>query len=224
MATLFKKIRTLFQANLHDLADKAIEKNSLAVYDQYIRSAAREIEEFRKTITPMFAQVKSSRRRRDMLANRAAKYDLMVDSFLRQKKKTEALVTQRKFISTMKLIRTYDQSLEKQVRAAEQLNDILVKLEGRLDIAKHEREELEFLLKLADSKEKSTKAVRSLDALVGEGDADLARAAESVRSRLDHADAAWEIQTDRLDYQLDDAMNDIELEADLAERMDRLGL
>lgn len=224
MATLFQKIRTLFQANLHDLADKAIEKNSLAVYDQYIRNAEHEIVEFKKTISPMFAQVKSSRRRREALANRAAKYDILVDNFLRRKKKTEALVTQRKFVSTMKLVRAYDASLEKQVRAAEMLNDILIKLEGRLEIAKHEREELEFLLNLAQAKEKSTGAMRSLDSLIGAGDADLARAAESVRSRLDHADAAWEMQTDRLDNQLDDAMGDIELEADLAERMDRLGL
>lgn len=224
MATLFQKIRTLFKANLHDLADKAIEKNSLAVYDEYIRNAEREIADFKKTIAPMFAQVKSSRRRRDVLADRAAKYDILVDNFLRQKKKTEALVTQRKFVSTMKLIRAYDASLEKQVRAAEMLHDILTKLEGRLDIAKHEREELEFLLNLAKSKEQSAKAMKSLDQLIGAGDADLARAAESVRSRLDHADAQWEVQTDRLDHQLDDAMNDIELEADLAERMDRLGL
>ena len=47
MASLFRKIRTLFLANLHDLADKAIEKNSLAVYDEYIRRAEAEIAEFR---------------------------------------------------------------------------------------------------------------------------------------------------------------------------------
>ena len=77
---------------------------------------------------------------------------------------------------------------------------------------------------MVNRKEKSTQAIRSLDDLIGQGDADLSRAAESIRSRLDHADAAWEVQTDRLDHQLDDAMDDIELEADLAERMDRLGL
>ncbi|HFC11703.1 MAG TPA: hypothetical protein ENJ56_02570 [Anaerolineae bacterium] len=224
MASLFQKIRTLFKANLHDLADKAIQKNSLAVYDQYIRAAAREIEQYRETMTPMFAQVKQSRRRRDALADRAAKLDIMVDRYLRARKKTEALVTQRKFISTMKLIRTYDQTLEKQVRAAETLHDILTKLEGRLEIAKQEREELSFLLNLAKAKETSTQAMRSLDALIGQGDEELATAAESIRSRLDHADAAWELQTDNLDSQLDSAMDDIELEADLAERMQRLGI
>lgn len=224
MATLFQKIRTLFLANLHDLADRAIEGNSIAVYDQYIRNAEREIEQYRQTISPLFAQVRETRRRRESLADRAARYDLAVDDFLRRGKKTEALVTQRKFVSTMKLINTLDSTLGRQVGAAETLRDVLTKLEGRLEIAKTEREELQFLLNLAEAKESSASAMRSLDALVSDGDADLARAAESVRQRLDHADAAWEVQTNSLDAQLDSAMNDIELEADLAERMARLGL
>ncbi len=224
MASLFQKIRTLFKANLHDLADKAIQKNSLAVYDEYIRQAQREIEQYRETMLPMFAQVKQSRRRRESLADRAAKLDIMVDRYLKERKKTEALVTQRKFVSTMKLVKSYDHTLERQVRAAESLNDILTKLEGRLEIAQHEREELGFLLNLAKSKEASAKAMRSLDTLIGEGDEELATAAEAIRSRLDHADAAWEMQTESLDSQLDSAMDDIELEADLAERMAKLGI
>ena len=124
----------------------------------------------------------------------------------------------------MGLIKAYDQSLDRQVSAAETLNDVLLKLEGRLDIAKQEREELSFLLNLAKAKETSTKAMKSLDSLIGQGDEELQTAAESVRRRLDHADASWELQTNNLDDQLDTAMNNIELEADLAERMDRLGL
>lgn len=224
MASLLQKLRTLFKANLHDLADKALEKNSLAVYDEYIRQAEREVQEFRATITPIFAQVQATRRRREALATEAAKLDLATDRFLQQRKKTEALVAQRKFSATMRLIESYDRSLERQVRGAETLQDILLKLEGRLDIAKQERGELAFLLEMAKAKEVSTQAMRSLDALMGQGDADLTRAAEGIRRRLDHADAAWEVQTDSLGAQLDETMNNLELEAELAARMERLGI
>jgi phage shock protein A len=224
MASLMRKLRTLFRAKLHDAADKALQKSDLAVYDDYIRQAERELEEFKKTIAPMFAQVKTSKRRRDNLATNAAKLDIMVDKYLTQRKKTEAMVTQKKFRSTMDLIQTYDASLEKQVAALEKLRDIEVKLDGRLDIAKQEREELNFLLQLAKSKEVSTKAMKSLDSLVGYGDTEVAQAAENIRQRLDHADAAWELQTSNLDNQLDSAMHSLEVEADLAARMDRLGL
>jgi hypothetical protein len=172
----------------------------------------------------MYGQVKQSKRRREALAENAARLDLQIDLYLRDGKKTEAMVTQKKLNSTMELIRTYDASLEKQVAALEQLDDVRIKLEGRLDIARQEREELSFLLQLAKSKEVSTKAMKSLDSLMGQGDAEVANAAENIRQRLDHADAAWEVQTSSLDQQLDNAMQDLAVEAELAARMEKLGL
>ncbi|MCP4358994.1 MAG: hypothetical protein GY796_13320 [Chloroflexi bacterium] len=224
MASLFQKLRTLINAKLHDAADKALEKSDLTIYDQYIRQAERELETFKKTIAPMYAQVKTSGRRRENLANEAARYDIQIDRFLKSGQRTEAMVTQKKFNSTMDLINTYNASLERQVSALEQLHDVEVKLEGRLTIAKQERQELGFLLQLAKSKEISTKAMKSLDSLMGSGDMEVAQAAENIRRRLDHADAAWEVQADSLDNQLDGAMHSLEVEADLAARMERLGL
>ncbi len=224
MASLLQKLKTLFKANLHEIADRTVQQNDLAVYDQYIREAEREVSEFKATIAPLFAQVKASRRRRDELADKAAKYDLAIDQFLVQGKATEAMVVQKQLNSAMGLIDTYDASLERQVTAAERLDDVRVKLEGRLAIARQEREELAFLLQLARAKETSAKAMRSLDSLMGEGDYEVAQAAENIRRRLDHADAAWEVQTGSLDRQLDEAMNSLEVEAQLAARMERLGL
>jgi phage shock protein A len=224
MASLFQKLRTLVRATLHEMADQAIQKSDLAVYDDYIRQAERELAEFSATITPMIAQVKTSKRRRDALANKAAELDYLVDDFLRRGKRTEAMVTQKQLLSAMELIQAYDGSLERQVAAAEKLEDVRVKLDGRLAIARQEREELAFLLQLAKAKELSGQAMRSLDSLMGQGDADVARAAENIRRRLDHADAAWEVQASSLDNQLDEAMHSLEVESELAARMERLGI
>jgi len=224
MASLFQKLRTLFKANLHDMADKALEKSDLAVYDEYIREAEQEVAEFKSSIAPLFAQVTTTHRRREALADKAAGLDLMVDRYLLQEQQTEAMVTQKQLSSILNLIQTYDASLQKQVSAAEKLDDVQVKLEGRLAIAKQEREELAFLLQLAKSKEISTRAMRSLDSMMAEGDLEVAQAAENIRRRLDHADAAWEVQTSSLDRQLDDAMHSLEVEAELAARMERLGI
>ncbi len=224
MASLFQKLQILLKATLYDAAEKALAKGDLAVYDEFICQAEREVEQFKQTIAPMFAQVKQSSRRREALAEKAARLDLQIDLYLQKGKQTEAMVTQKKLNSTMELVRTYDASLETQVAALEQLEDVRIKLEGRLEIAKQEREELSFLLQLAKSKEVSTKAMKSLDSLMGQGDAEVADAAENIRRRLDHADAAWEVQTSSLDRQLDSAMSDLAVEAELAARMEKLGL
>lgn len=224
MASLFQKLRTLVKATLHEMADQAIQKSDLAVYDEYIRQAERELNEYKRTIGPMIAQVKTTKRRRENLANKAAELDFLVDEYLRQDKQTEAMVTQKQLLSAVELVKTYDASLERQVAAAEMLDDVRVKLEGRLAIAKQEREELAFLLQLAKAKEVSAKAMRSLDSLMGQGDMEVSQAAENIRKRLDHADATWEVQASSLDNQLDDAMHSLEVEAELAARMERLGL
>ncbi|HZD11267.1 MAG TPA: PspA/IM30 family protein [Candidatus Binatia bacterium] len=224
MASLLQKLKTLFRANLHEWADRAVQRSDLAVYDEYIRRAEQELSEFKRTIGPMVAQVKTTKRRRDALADKAAELDAFVDHFLLKDQRTEAMVTQKQLSSTLDLIKTYDASLERQVTAAEKLRDVEVKLEGRLAIARQEREELGFLLELAKAREVSTNAMRSLDSLMGQGDSDVAQAAENIRKRLDHADAAWEVQSSSLDQQLDQAMQSMEVEAELAARMERLGI
>jgi phage shock protein A len=224
MATLFQKLRTLFRANCTSLPTGRLRR---VTSPSTTTSSARPnelLETFKKTINPMIAQVATTRRRREALAEHAVRLDAAVDHFLTQNKRTEAMVTQKRLTSTLELIKTYDGSLERQIAAAEELRDVETKLEGRLAIARQEREELGFLLQLAQAKEVSTQAMRSLDSLMGQGDSDVARAAENIRRRLDHADAAWEVQASRLDNQLDDAMHSLEVEAELAARMERLGI
>ena len=150
--------------------------------------------------------------------------DYQIDADVDEQEELEESNIRRRISSILEMIKTYDASLEKQVAAAEKLDDVRIKLDGRLAIARQEREELAFLLQLAKSKEMSTQAMRSLDSLMGEGDREVAQAAENIRRRLDHADAAWEVQTSSLDQQMDDAMYSLEVEAELAARMDRLGI
>jgi phage shock protein A len=80
------------------------------------------------------------------------------------------------------------------------------------------------LLELAKSKELTAKTMKSLDDLSGVGDADVARIADSIRTRLDKASADTEIRAQTLDKQMDDILNKGELDAQLAARKQRLGL
>jgi phage shock protein A len=45
MATLLEKVSTLISANLHSLVDQALQSNSLAVIDQYIRQVEDQLVE-----------------------------------------------------------------------------------------------------------------------------------------------------------------------------------
>jgi phage shock protein A len=104
------------------------------------------------------------------------------------------------------------------------LLDAKLKLEAKLTTVKQEREEMQALLDLAKSKELTAKTMQSLDNLMGSGDQDVARMAESIRARLDKAQARSEMQAQRLDVQMDELLERNTLETQLAERKKRLGL
>ena len=83
---------------------------------------------------------------------------------------------------------------------------------------------MQALLDLARSKELTAKTMTSLDNLMGSGDQDVARMAESIRARLDKASARSEMQSSRLDAQMDDLLERHTLDTQLAERKKKLGL
>jgi phage shock protein A len=66
--------------------------------------------------------------------------------------------------------------------------------------------------------------MKSLDALEGVGDTDISRVADSIRARLDRADAEVEMRTGRLSSQMDQVLGKDRLDSQLAERRRRLGL
>ena len=83
---------------------------------------------------------------------------------------------------------------------------------------------MQALLDLARSKELTAKTMTSLDNLMGSGDQDVARMAESIRARLDKASARSEMQSSRLDAQMDELLERHTLDTQLAERKKKLGL
>ncbi len=109
-------------------------------------------------------------------------------------------------------------------REYQSLMDARLKLEAKLTTIKQEREELEALLDLAKTKELTAKTVKSLDDLAGVGDADVARIADSIRTRLDRASAETEMRAASLDKQMDEVLGRSELDAQLVARKARLGL
>jgi len=224
MADLLKKIQTLISANLHAMVDSALKANSMAVFDQYVREVEDNLENLEDAIATVGGELKTLRRKKADLDRRAADLDRNIDIFLREGKEDLALAAQSKLNSVNRLIQNYDEMLERQETEHQSLKDARLKLEAKLTTVKQEREELQALLDLARSKELTAKAIKSLDDLMGSGDADISRVAEGIRARLDKASARSEMLAGSLEAQMDEVLERSTLEAQLAERKARLGL
>jgi phage shock protein A len=224
MASLLEKVSTLISANLHAMVDKALKANSLAVFDEYIRQAENNLDALEDAAATIGGNVKTLARKVEQYRADAAKLDADIDALLQQGKEDLAAAVQAKLNTTSKLLAQYQADYTKTQTEYQKLLDAKLKLEAKLTTIKQEREEMQALLDLAKSKERTIGAIHSLQDLEGVGDADIARITESIRSRLDQAEARVEIESSRLESQVDEALGKAELDMQLAERKKRLGL
>jgi phage shock protein A len=224
MASLIDKVQTLISANLHAMVDKALQSNSVAVMDEYIRQAEDNLEKLEDTVVTVGGTVKTLKRKAEHYQAEAEKLDQSIDTLLLQGKKELAAAAQSKLNSTQRIASDYEAQWQEQQKQYEQLLGARRKLEAKLTTIRQEREHMQALLELAKSKEVAIKAVKSLDDLTGLGDADIARIGESIRARLDRATAQSEMYAGRLDAQMDEVLEQSAIDSQLAERMRRLGL
>jgi phage shock protein A len=224
MASLLDKVATLIKANLHYLVDQALKQNSLAVIDQYIREVENNLDKLEDAAATVGGQVKTLKRKFDEFQTKADELDRNIDILLQEGREELAVAAQSKLNSTQRLADEYGEQHERQRAEYEKLLDAKLKLEAKLTTIKQEREELQALLDLARAKELTAKAISSLDDLVGAGDDDIGRIAESIRTRLDKASARGEMAATRLDAQMDEVLERTTIDAQLAERRKRLGI
>jgi phage shock protein A len=224
MASLLEKTQTLVSANLHEMVDRALEANSVAVLKQYTRDAERNLDDLEEAAATVGGEVKTLERKYNEYKKRADQLDRNVDTLIMQGKTDLARAAQVELNTTRRLQEQYHEQWVRQEREYEALLNARLKLQAKLTTIKQEQKELEALMELAKSKEATVKAIKSLDDLVGAGDSDIARIGESIRGRLDRASAYSEMYADRLDSQMDEALGRAEIDIQLDERKRRLGL
>ena len=222
--SFFEKIDTLIKANLHAMVDRALDQNSVAVLDEYIRQAENNLDDLEDALITVKGQVRTLKRKYDTFKAEAEAIDRDIDRLLGLGKEDLAMAAQSQYNTKMDLAEEYRQQYLNQKAEADKLADARLKLEARLRTIKQEREHVLGLLELAKTKEIAAKSMKSLDALEGVGDSDIAPVADSIRARIDRADAEVEMRAGRLSSQMDQVLGQDRLQGQLEERKRRLGL
>ena len=222
--SLFQKIDTLIKANLHAMVDRALDANSVAVLDEYIRQAENNLDDLEDALVTIKGQVKTLQRKYETFQAEAEALDRDIDRLLGLGKEDLAMAAQSQYNTKADLAEEYRKQFEHQKTEADKLGEARLKLEARLRTIRQEREHVLGLLELAKTKEIAAQSMKSLDALEGVGDSDISRVADKIRERLDRADAEVEMRTGRLSSQMDQVLGKDRLDSQLAERRRRLGL
>ncbi len=222
--SLLQKIDTLIKANLHAMVDRALDSNSVAVLDEYIRQAENNLDDLEDALVTIKGQVKTLQRKYETFQAEAEALDRDIDRLLSLGKEDLAMAAQSQYNTKADLAEEYRKQFEQQKKEADNLAEARLKLEARLRTIRQEREHVLGLLELAKTKEIAAKSMKSLDALEGVGDSDISRVADKIRERLDRADAEVEMRAGRLNNQMDQVLGKDRLDSQLAERRRRLGL
>jgi phage shock protein A len=206
------------------MVDSALQSNSLAVMDEYIRRAERDLENLEDATVTVGGSVKTLKRKYDEITSAVEKLDRDIDALLTRSKNDLAVAAQADMNSKQQLAQSYYEQWQQQQAEYQKMLDARLRLQAKLGTTKQEREHLKELLKLAEAKSTTTKAIKSLNDIKGVGDEDMSRIADSIRARLDREDAELEMSSQRLSDQMDDVLEKSAIDHQLEERKKRLGL
>ncbi len=224
MPSLFEKINTLISANLHALVDRALESNSLKVFDEYVRQVERNLDALEDSAATIGGTVKTLRRKYDEFSTAAEKLDRDIDTLMIKGKEDLAAAAQAELNTKQELAQEYYEQWQEQEQQYQKMLDMRLKLEARLTSIKQEREHLRSLLELAEAKKVTRQTISSLDQLTTTGDAEIDSLAERIRTRIDQEDARLDMATRNISDQIEEAVRGGEVEQQLEERRLRLGI
>lgn len=219
--SLLGKIKILINATLHSLVDRALESNSLGVFDEYIREAEQSMETLKSALVDLRATTQMLKRKYDEASDEAAKLDMQVDAALKANKAMLAKIAQSKLNQQLDIAKTYQEQYQKQVVTFTTLNDVVQVLQSKVDVLHSQRDQVATLLQLVRSKNVIAHSIKDVQQIA---DDKTARIVESVKTQLDTADARLEVATSRLSDQIDQEVGDAQLNAQLEARRQRLGL
>lgn len=224
MPSFFEKVRTLINANLHGIVDRALEANSLKVMDEYIRQAEQNLEALEDSAATVGGSVRTLKRKYEEFAAAADKLDRDIDTLIMRGKDDLAAAAQAELNTKQQLAQQYYEQWQEQQKQYDAMLKMRRQLESKMTTIKQEREHLRSLIELAEAKKVTTKTIKSLDGLAKTGDAEINSMAEKIRSRLDREDARLDMATSRLTDEIDEAVGQGEIDIQLAERKRRLGM
>src|SRR5258708_1892497 len=219
--SLLAKIKVLVAATLHSIVDRALESNSLAVFDEYIRDAEQSMETLKSALADLSATTKMLNRKYEEASDEAAKLDMQVDAALKASKSVLAKVAQSKLNHQIEIARTYQEQYQKQAATLSTLTEVVQVLQAKVDVLYSQRDQVATLLQLVKSKNIIAHSIKDVQAIA---DDKTAHIVDNVKSQLDTADARLEVATSRLSDQIDHEVGDATLNAQLEARRQRLRL
>lgn len=186
MANLFEKIGLLVGANMHDLVDRALRANSVAVLDEQVRRAHESLEQLEDTIAQVIADLKIEQGKRDGLKSAIAVLERDARTLLGAGKEDQAAVLVKQKQLKQLALEKSEQALTSADGDLAKLQQAKASLEMKIAELQTTRDNVEQALKIAQTKGRIVQTFDDLtDVLEESGAAGTAEWAETVKTKAD---------------------------------------
>jgi phage shock protein A len=222
LASLWERVNQ----RLHEIVDRALEAQSLALYDQYLRDVEAYGQQIEESAATMYAGIQANKRRLERHEGELARLASRVDAALAAGESDRARLLQADLAVQQELVETTRNQIANQEADRQRLLAGREETRERLRTMQAERPSVEALMamiragRLAEQIEITLGSLAQLGAESAAG-----RVASGIQQRLDEAEARWQMVAGSLGIDpASVATEKAQLDDQLAERMRRLGL
>ena len=228
MTSILERLDDLIRGSLHRFVDRALESNSLALFDQDVRDMEQSIDYVEEAAVQMYAAARANERR-------LARHQEDVQRLERRLERLAAegvdpmtervMVAQAELEAKRGLVVETQAQIERQQGQYETLNDSVPELRLRAQTLRDQRPRMESLLVLAKAYRSVERVELTLEGLRGlGGDTEVAMVADSIYQRLNEIEARQELTQQPQELGMLAELEQSEVEDQLAQRRERLGL
>ena len=222
MTSLWEQIRV----KLHTIVDRALDAQSLSLYDQYLRDVEAYGRQVEDSAATMYAGVQANRRRLAQYEAEIVNLDRRVDELMLAGDEETTRLLQGDLAARQELVATTRAQIAHQEADYQRLLTGRVETRERLEVMHGERSAVEGLMALLRAEKLIENIQLTLGGLAQLGqESAIGRTAAGILGRFDEAEARWQLAAARAG--LDSATlaaESAQIEDQLAERMRRLGL
>lgn len=222
MASLWEQI----SQKLHSIVDRALDARSMALYDQYIRDVEAYRQQVEDSAARMYAGFQANKRHLETYRAEVERMDRRLQELLAAGETDAARILQIDLDARRQLAATTEAQIAHQEADYQRLLSGRQETVERLQTIQNERPAVESLLAVVRSGELMAQIELTLNGIAQLGeDSAAGRLAGGILRRFDEAEARWQAASARLGVDpVSVETEKAEIDAQLAERMRRLGL
>jgi phage shock protein A len=211
---------------LNAIVDRALEAQSLALYDQYLRDVEAYGQQIEESAATMYAGIQANKRRLERHEAELARLASRVDAALAAGESERARLLQADLAIQQELVETTRNQIANQEADRQRLLAGREETRERFQTMQAERPSVEALMAMIRAGRLAEQIEITLGSLAGLGaESAVGRVASGIQQRLDEADARWQMVAGSLGIDpASVATEKAQLDDQLAERMRRLGL